>query len=686
MANLLKRATCVALCAWGMGFASLVSAGYDVALDDGLGMMEMPTGEAEVQLKQRIHDHSLGLAQQRAQYLPMFEAAYARYPSIPKGTLEALAYVQTGWMHVQPDEHDLDYQTLHMPVSYGIMGLYDGHGFARQVDQAARLLGVSAMQVKTDPATNILAAAALLDAALAKKNERVSLASLMASEGSADDAWKAVSKALEAYAGFSDQPQSKSTQVGDFTRTMFAFNVLETIDRGVNDHGIVVPERPVAFERVFSVPDMKALQAPMVRLDVSKDSIQALGEAFDPVSETFKRTDDETAESMAKLGTDSANANDTEASAKSTDYGPAVWKPSVNHSSRRGSAVREVVIHTCQGGYAGCVSWLRQSRAGASAHYVINQSGHVTQLVRESRKAWHARSHNPYSIGIEHSGFVTKPTNYTSAMYSASAKLVRHLCKRYSRVNCKSAFKGRATAHAGPKIGDHIDIKGHQHLTDNNHNDPGKYWDWAKYYRLLNPITERPRYFIMDDFETSLGHFTHSPTYSGSTKGISNRSTSERICQPVFQAGFESTSNSWSYESKDGHCAVRVSLYGDGSSNDWAVRYLSGGGNPDRNRTLYRKKGTIGFWVHSGGSGMSVSVSIDDNDGTELSITKSIPANQWSYVEWKLDQSADWNAWVGGNGSISSDKVTLDAIWFHRKQTTYPVHLLVDRVLHKYVQ
>jgi hypothetical protein len=42
------------------------------------------------------------------------------------------------------------------------------------------------------------------------------------------------------------------------------------------------------------------------------------------------------------------------------DYAGAVWRPSPNYSSRT-SAVTLVVIHTCEGGYAGCWGWLRSS-------------------------------------------------------------------------------------------------------------------------------------------------------------------------------------------------------------------------------------------------------------------------------------------------------------------------------------
>ncbi|CAM5259886.1 hypothetical protein SBADM41S_08153 [Streptomyces badius] len=40
-----------------------------------------------------------------------------------------------------------------------------------------------------------------------------------------------------------------------------------------------------------------------------------------------------------------------------------------------------------------------------SAHYVIRSSdGEVTQTVRDKATAWHARSANASSVGIEHEG------------------------------------------------------------------------------------------------------------------------------------------------------------------------------------------------------------------------------------------------------------------------------------------
>lgn len=126
----------------------------------------------------------------RQLYAGYFRQAYARYPSIPAGTLEAVAYVTTRWQHLQPDGAGYGEQHQHMPRAYGVMGLYHGEGFADQVGEGARLLGVPAQRVMRDPASNILAAAALLDR------------ELRADAVDAKSPVEATRAALERYAGF----------------------------------------------------------------------------------------------------------------------------------------------------------------------------------------------------------------------------------------------------------------------------------------------------------------------------------------------------------------------------------------------------------------------------------------------------------------------------------------------------
>lgn len=582
---------------------------------------------------QRLQAQERLLSAERAHYPAMFSAAYARYPRIPAGTLEALAYSQSRWHQLRPDRN-AEPRHGNMPRAWGVMGLYAGEGFADQVGEAAALLGTAPERVKRNPATNILAAAVLLDREL---------------RGTArDDA--ALAQALQRYAGFGRGDGA----VRGYARASFAFDVLLAVDRGVNDNGIRVPERAVQWERAFPADMLVKLNAPLVRLHLDSDAVETEAFAIDPRSEQL-------VERHPGGGSAGIAGTADNASLATVDFPGARWVTSPNHSSRSGTAVREVAIHTMQGSYAGSISWFQNPASQVSAHYLIRSSdGQVTQMVRESRKAWHVRSHNPHSLGIEHEGYISNPDWYTTAMYNASAAITRQSCARYAGIVCTRAMRSYTTADLSDAS---YDIIGHQNLTDNSHTDPGKYWNWSRYYGLINPSSGGTT--LLDSFEGSVGHFVTSPTYSGSTTGISTASTAARNCS--MRHG--------------GSCSLQVRLVDNTSSSAaWSVRLLSGAGNPGSNTALARS-GRIGFWVYVAGSGMRVAVGIDDSDGTERSTSKSIPADKWTYVEWALSDAAQWSAWAGNsNGTINASTVKLDAVWFLHANTGYTVNAYLDDV------
>jgi hypothetical protein len=130
-----------------------------------------------------------------------------------------------------------------------------------------------------------------------------------------------------------------------------------------------------------------------------------------------------------------------------TDYPSSIWRPSPNFNSRGGVPVSLVVIHSCEGNYAGCWGWLKNSAAGASAHYVVKENGaEITQLVREASRAWHVAaayecsraggaqcnrngmSTNTFSVGIEHAGFASQ-SSWQNGLIEASSKLTCDIAK-----------------------------------------------------------------------------------------------------------------------------------------------------------------------------------------------------------------------------------------------------------------
>ena len=159
----------------------------------------------------------------------------------------------------------------------------------------------------------------------------------------------------------------------------------------------------------------------------------------------------------------------------------AVWRPSPNFNSRGGRNPELVIIHTCEGSYAGCVSWLRNSASGGSAHYVVNESGsEISQLVEESSRAWHVSARyrsnlnggrlthlngisiNTLSIGIEHGGRASQ-SSWPQGQIDSSVALVRDITERNNI----------------PR--DRYHIVAHGQLQPENRVDPGPNWPSVSY-------------------------------------------------------------------------------------------------------------------------------------------------------------------------------------------------------------
>ena len=175
----------------------------------------------------------------------------------------------------------------------------------------------------------------------------------------------------------------------------------------------------------------------------------------------------------------------SQALAAGLDYGPAIWRPSPNFNSRGGVKPAMVIIHTCEGSYSGCWGWLRNPAASASAHYVVSTGSEISQLVRESNRAWHVAaayncnlnsrvdcarqgsSVNNFSIGIEHAGFASQ-SSFPVSQIDASARLTCNITKD----------------HGIPR--DRFHVVGHGQLQPANRRDPGPNWPWTDYLRRVN--------------------------------------------------------------------------------------------------------------------------------------------------------------------------------------------------------
>ena len=158
----------------------------------------------------------------------------------------------------------------------------------------------------------------------------------------------------------------------------------------------------------------------------------------------------------------------------SGDYGRATWYGAYGgnytRSSRGPKQINKIVVHVTQGSFSGALNWFKTSGAYVSAHYTVRSSdGFIGQSVREKDIAWHAGNwdYNRTSIGIEHEGYVSNSAWFTTRMYQSSARLTAYLTKKH-----------------GIPI-DRRHIIGHNEVPGATHTDPGRYWNWSRYIKLV---------------------------------------------------------------------------------------------------------------------------------------------------------------------------------------------------------
>ena len=109
-----------------------------------------------------------------------------------------------------------------------------------------------------------------------------------------------------------------------------------------------------------------------------------------------------------------------------------------------------------------------------SSHLLIHRDGSVIQFVPFDKRAWHAgesvfrdRSDcNDFSVGIELEG--TDDSAFQTIQYQVLAEVCRLLISRY-------------------KIPEH-DIVGHSEIAPGRKTDPGPFFDWDKFRKMLRNV------------------------------------------------------------------------------------------------------------------------------------------------------------------------------------------------------
>ncbi len=390
----------------------------------------------------------IGLAQNNEiqSYKSAFNAAYEACPDIPRGLLEAVSFTNTHCYHLTDANYFNDGPDA-MPRAYGLMGLVkDGKNYFREnLHLVSELSGISEAEVLESPEKNVLAYAKAFDR--------------LAKESKASD----IKGYLSVIQQLSELPIGKGMDIYPMQSMLYSVCLFLNDAKKAEQYGF--KQYHVDLKDVFS-ENLEMLTAPEIGVT------------------------------------------------RGPDYPLAIWDPAPECNwEPRTKPVKAIVIHYTEGTYAGCISWFKNCDAEVSAHYVIRSAdGQVTQMVREADKAWHARSANGYTIGIEHEAYGNIWSFFTEEMYRSSADLVRDICSRVAAIDGHRTFyrdtldNGTCLNYGVHDLGGEdacTKIRGHQHYPDQTHTDPGPYWDWNYYYKLINegtPVT------VLEGTEGRLDH------------------------------------------------------------------------------------------------------------------------------------------------------------------------------------
>ncbi|MFD2618634.1 N-acetylmuramoyl-L-alanine amidase [Terrilactibacillus laevilacticus] len=357
---------------------------------------------------------------------------------VPVNILMSVAYNETRW-----EQHDGRPSTS---GGYGVMHLTQvnqipakeakGDGSQHTIkttdqhlhtlDKAAKLLGVDANELKSDPEQNIRAGAALL----------------------ADYEKQTFGKLSDKLADWYGAIVMYSESDNALTATGFADQVYATIQKGVEN----------------SNSDGQHLKITSVNVEPNKKTANSLH---------LEKPQETNVDAPKGLNSQFIPALYKQLSSDPGDYG----NYDLANRPYDSLDIRYIVIHDIEGSYeAGINTFLQPSYV--SAHYVIRSSdGQITEMVRPKDVAWQAGNWyiNSHSIGIEHEGYAVEGASwYSEPMYQQSAKLVKYLAKEYNIPLDRQHILGHDNVPG-------LDIK-HQRAM---HWDPAAYWDWEHYFELL---------------------------------------------------------------------------------------------------------------------------------------------------------------------------------------------------------
>jgi hypothetical protein len=522
-------------------------------------------------------------------YQNSFTEAYTLYPDIPLGSLEAISYQQTRMSHLTAD---MDPSCTGMPQYLGVMGLIENgkNYFNENFKKIALISGKDINILKQDPHEEILAFAY----------------------------------------SWNQYIQNNPTFPSTIEEKLFLLEELTEIPLQLN-----LPGNSYAFD-AYLYGIIQFMTDPNMQLYYGFPDPKIKGEIM--FGERWKfmssqhiyihedHIENEDQESYMYPNSDIVS--------KSADYAPALWNPAAtcNYSGRGGVPVTAVTIHDVEGSYAGCISYFQNCAAQVSAHYVMRSSdGQVTQMVLESNKAWHVGSENNYTVGIEHEGFNNNPAWWTTAMYNSSSALVIDIANSYGINKIRTGWWPwlASTEYSDYGIpGACVRIKGHEHFPNQTHNDPGIYWDWNRYFKLINTPP------AANMITTANGNF-----FDGGGSG-GNYADDERTIWTIAPVGATNVTvtfntfnleNTWDY----------LYIYDGADLNASLIGYYTGTSNPG---TITSSGGSLTFEFRSdcattaaGWQAVYSSNSVPTTGDSLAPVSSISVANTWQTADFPVD-------------------------------------------------
>ena len=181
--------------------------------------------------------------------------------------------------------------------------------------------------------------------------------------------------------------------------------------------------------------------------------------------------------------------------------------------------------------------------------------------------------------------------------------------------------------------------------------------------------------FVFAGFDdNSRGTFAFAPGGSGSTFGI-----------------LPTSSNNLTRDAERGMVQKLTILddpakqtLGDGKTDGWFVRHISGHYGHRSENTPRPTKGFVGYWLKTSAAGLRTAIAIDNTlDVTaDRGVPKPVIADgQWHCYEWNLENNDDWQKWIDGDGIVNDTKdFTIDSLQFWGPNADATI--LIDDVSH----